>query len=110
MTTHGSGTGGYERRDVNLVKVGGFSLLTIVAIIAVLVFVTDYFYVTTEQIIEEVVLSPPSRELRELRARETEELSTYKLLDAEAGLYRIPIERAMYLEAEEAFAQAEATR
>ena len=101
---HGSGSSGYETRDVNVTKIALYSLLTIAFLLVVVVFVVDYFNVVTEEVIEEVVLSPQSVELRELRTREAEELGSYKLLDADSGRYRIPIERALQLVAEDAFA------
>jgi len=36
-----------------------------------------------------------AEELAKLKSREKEELTTYKLLDAENGIYRIPIDSAM---------------
>jgi hypothetical protein len=107
MTEHHDTQAGYEKRDVNVTKIALLSLLTIVFLVIVVVFVVDYFNVVTEEITEEVVLSPLSVELRELRAREAEELGSYKVLDAEAGRYRIPIDLAMKLMADEAYARSE---
>ena len=107
---HDTESTGYEKRDVNVTKIALFSLLTIVLLIIVVVFVVDYFNVVTEEITEEVVLSPQSVELRELRTREAEELGSYRLLDADSGRYRIPIDRAMQLLAEEAYARAGSAR
>lgn len=39
--------------------------------------------------------------LRELQAKDTEELTTYSVLDKEAGKVRLPIERAMEITARE---------
>ncbi len=44
----------------------------------------------------------PSMELIELRQQEYETLNSYAELDADEGLYRIPIQRAMELMVEEA--------
>jgi hypothetical protein len=96
---------GYETRDVNLRKVAFLAALMILALVASVVFVWDYFVGEREQLYEQVVLSKPSAELRELRAREAEELETYKLLDSAKGQYRIPIDRAMELLAAEAYHQ-----
>ena len=40
----------------------------------------------------------PAPRLRMARAEATQKLTHYEVLDAEAGVYRIPIERAMTLE------------
>ena len=104
MTEHNdSGSAGYEKRDVNVTKITLFSLATIAVLIVVVVFVVDYFNVTVEEITEQVVLSPRSVELRELRTREDEELGRYSRLEGDSGRYQIPIERAMQLLAEEAY-------
>jgi hypothetical protein len=107
---HGSGSSGYETRDVNVTKIALYSLLTIVFLVVIVVFVVDYFNVVTEEVTEEVVLSPQSVELRELHTREAEELGSYKLLDADSGRYRIPIEHALQLVAEEAYARSGGAR
>jgi hypothetical protein len=94
---------GYEKRDINPVKVFLAGLAGVVIIVIVVLFVSNYFTATREEIIYEEVLKPESKALRELRAREEEELNSYAVLDSEKGIYRIPIKRAMELMAEEAY-------
>ena len=93
---------GYEKNDVNVAKVIIFSIFGIIILVAVLIFTWDYFTSVKENMVENVVLKPQSAAIRELHARETEELNSYKLLDADKGIYRIPIVRAMELTADEA--------
>jgi len=94
---------GYEKSDVNVVKVIIYGLFGIIFIVAVLIFTWDYFTSVKESLVEDMVLKPQAAAIRELRARETEELTGYKLLDETGGIYRIPIERAMELMADEAY-------
>jgi hypothetical protein len=94
---------GYEKSDVNVAKVIIFGIFGIIILVAVLIFTWDYFTSVKESMVENVVLKPQSAAIRELHARETEELNSYKLLDADKGVYRIPIERAMELVADEAY-------
>lgn len=94
---------GYEKRDVNVKTLVLLGLAAIVVIIIVIVVVSDYFTATKEKLVFQMVHSPKSAELRELRARESEVLNSYDLLNEEAGRYRIPIDRAMELMADEAF-------
>jgi hypothetical protein len=101
-TTNNNNSAGYEKRDVNIVMVIGLSVLLVALLVIILVFLTDYFVETKEQMIYEVQLQPESVDLKTLRAAETEELSSYKVLDAGRGVYRIPIDRAMELLATEA--------
>lgn len=73
-------------------------------IFVVIIFMLDNFYLASkEKQIYKSVLKPGSTELRELRARETETLNSYKMLDAQNGVVQIPIERAMKLRAEEVY-------
>lgn len=97
------GNAGYEKRDVNLLKVFIYGLLGIVVVVVLVIFMLDYFTATREELVYESVLKPESTSLRELRAREDEELNSYELIDEEQGRYRIPITRAMELLAEEAY-------
>ena len=94
---------GYEKSDVNIAKVIIYGLFGIIFLVAVLIFTWDYFTSVKESLVEDMVLKPQAATIRELRARETEELTGYKLLDETKGVYRIPIERAMELIADEAY-------
>jgi hypothetical protein len=96
-------TAGYEKRDINPVKVFLFGMAGVVVIVVLVIFMVNYFTATREELVYEAVLKPESTALRELRAREEEELNTYAVLDAKKGIYRIPIKRAMELMAEEAY-------
>ncbi len=58
-----------------------------------------------EDIIYESQLKPESTDLKKIQVEESEILSTYQLLDPVKGVYRIPIEQAMKLLAEEASKQ-----
>ena len=102
MTSVENNSAGYEKRDVNIVMVIGISVFLVSLLVVILVFLMDYFVDTKEQMVYEVQLQPESVELQDLDAADMEELTTYKILDAERGMYRIPIERAMELLAKEA--------
>lgn len=94
---------GYEKGDVNVARVIIFGIFGIIILVTVLIFTWDYFTLVKESPVEDAGLKPQSAAIRELRARETEELTGYKLLDETKGVYRIPIERAMELTADEAY-------
>ena len=94
---------GYERRDV---AVGKLLLITAAATVFVAVVVIalfQYFTVETEQQVYDTVLAPESAVLRDLRVREDEVLNSYAVVDSTKGTYRIPVEQAMKLIADEAF-------
>lgn len=94
---------GYERSDVNAPKIILYSALGVFILVAILLFLYNYFLAEKEEMVFEDQLKPQSVQLRDLRAHEEEVLTTYKLLDADKGIYRIPIDRAMQLIAEENF-------
>ena len=92
-----NGEPGYETGDVNVKKIliVGFTGAVLLALI--LVGLYQYFIAETERQVYESVLKPESTALRELRAREDEELNSYKLIDSSKAIYQIPIARAMQL-------------
>ena len=96
---------GYEKQDVSPKKLGMLVIIGVVVVAIVVIIMNEFFIATREALIEEMVLTPESVALRELRARETDILNSYGIVDAEAGIYRIPIDQAMKLIAEEAYSQ-----
>ena len=93
---------GYEKRDVNIFMVIGLAVLLVSLLIVMLVFLIDYFVDSKEQMIYEAQLQPDSDELKSLLASERKELTSFKILDTERGIYQIPIDRAMDLLVKEA--------
>jgi len=94
---------GYETSDINVKKVILIAVAVVLVVIVAIVALNEYFVSLKEEYVYEMVLRPESVTLRDLRAAEDEILNSYKLVDSTAGVYRIPIERAMELMAEEAF-------
>jgi len=64
-------------------------------LIAIIVFLYEVFVFSKEQAVYELVLSPESKALRELRAREDQVLNSYKILDENNEIYQIPIDQAI---------------
>jgi hypothetical protein len=94
---------GYEKRDV---AAGKLLLVTAAATIFVAVVVIgllQLFSAESEQQVYDTVLAPESAVLRDLRAHEDDILNSYAVVDSTKGVYRIPVERAMKLIADEAF-------
>jgi len=95
-------TVGYEKKDVNAKMIIGVGLSSVLILIIIFVVLSDYFTVMETEAVYEAQLKPESVTLKELRAEDEKILTTYALIDAEKGVYRIPIKRAMHLLAEEA--------
>lgn len=92
----------YEKKDVNVSRIIGYALALTIILVAILVFLNEYFIIESEKMKAETA-NHISSKLRELRAQEDAILTSYKLLDAERQKYQIPIERAIQLLANEAF-------
>jgi hypothetical protein len=94
---------GYDKTDVNITKIVGYSFTIVIVLIAIIVFLYEVFIYSKEQAVYELVLSPESKMLRELRAREDQQLNSYKILDEEKGIYQIPIDQAIEVVSNEAY-------
>jgi hypothetical protein len=94
---------GYEKRDIKAVPVIGYAIGIIAFLVVVILILNNYFMAAKEELVYNVYLKPESSEIRDIRAIDIESLTTYKCLDEKRGVYRIPIERAMQLLAEEKF-------
>lgn len=93
---------GFDRAEPNARAIAAFGFATIVLLAVVVVGLQFYFDRTLEQQVYVQVLAPESQALTSLRAREDEELNTYRFIDRDKGLVRIPVERAIELLAAEA--------
>ncbi len=89
--------GGYERSDVNLKWVIIYGFATVALLVSFLVILNDFFAVEKEQILSEQVLSKDNPQLQQIRQREQEIITGYRVIDAEKGIYGIPVEQAMQL-------------
>ena len=97
---------GYERKDIDVRTVAKMTLLTIVVITVMIVGLIEYFVIFAEDIVYEQVLQPKSIQLQELENSDYQILNSYAVTDSVNRRFRIPIERAMELEAQEAFKQS----
>ena len=92
---------GYEKRDTNVRKLILIAVLSVAFVTVSIVILNELFLAEKEMLLQEVVLSVESEELKKLHERESTELTSYKAIDSVPGRYRIPIERAMELIAQE---------
>lgn len=92
---------GYEKQDVNVIKVLLIGFGGIIFLAVMIIFLIDYFIGSREDIMRQVALEPVSSELIELRHREQTMLGSYGVENRITGRYHIPIERAIQLVAED---------
>jgi len=93
---------GYEKKDVNVSKIVGYTIVITIFLVAILVFLNEFFIYSSEKMKAEAA-NEISSKLRELRAVEEEVLNSYKTINAEKGVYQIPVEQAIKILADEAF-------
>jgi hypothetical protein len=93
---------GFDRSEPDVRTIAAFGVITVVLLVAVVLGLQFYFDRVLEQQVYVQVLAPESPALNTLHAREDEELHSYRYLDREKGVVRLPIERAMSLLAAEA--------
>jgi hypothetical protein len=91
---------GYDKQEPRAGLIAGLTLATVVALTAVIVGVRAYFDYTKQQY-EEQLSKAVAEDLRNLRYNEDQALNSYKILDKDKGVVRIPIRRAMELVAKE---------
>lgn len=76
-----------------------YGLVSIFALVVVITAMAFYFGTVRDRVIRQQVEMAPATELAQVRAEENEKLYKYAYIDVEQGLVRVPIERAMVLEA-----------
>jgi len=74
----------------------------IVLIVVCSFIIEQYFLISRERDYYEMVLKPENPQLNELHLSEEQRLHNYQLIDTAKGIWRIPIDSAIKLEAVEA--------
>ena len=95
-------SGGYEKKDVNIKSTLIVTAALVAFIVISLLFLNEYFLMEKEDIVLKQQLEPESISLAELTAHEDSVLTSYGVIDKEAGVYRIPLAQALELVAQEA--------
>jgi hypothetical protein len=95
----------HEKTDVNLSGIVIVAVVSVVILITSLILLDDIFVLWVERDKQEYVYGVPSAELNTIRSKASEKLNRYAVLDADKGVYQLPIERAMKLIADEAYSK-----
>ena len=91
---------GYDKGEVDVRKIAKATILSCVLITIFIVVLVEYFTIYTDEVLYDAVLDPQSEQLKQIQERDLGILNSYGIVDVEKGVYRIPIERAMELTAE----------
>lgn len=87
---------GYEKKDVSVKGLVGGTLGIVLIIVIFIILLRDYFLVNVESAVYNQAITP-SQELTDIRQAALGQISNYGVIDAEKGIYQIPIDQAMEL-------------
>lgn len=90
-----SAAAGYELRDVNVKVLYIVSVVVIIFVFASAIWLDDYFHIYQNKVTQEYVGNAPTPELTALHSHEAELLNNYGVVDAQKGVYRIPVDDAL---------------
>jgi hypothetical protein len=95
---------GFDRAEPSASAIATFAIGSLVLLVLTIVTIQQYFDHIWNQAVYEKVLAPPSEQLKEVRGRDDWNLTHYMFLDKPTGQVRIPIDKAMELNLQDAAA------
>lgn len=95
---------GFDRDEPSAGAIVGFAGGSLILLVLTILAIQQYFDHIWNQAVYEKVLAPPSEQLLEVRGRDDWNLTHYMYLDKATGQVRIPIEKAMELNLQDAAA------
>jgi len=95
---------GFDKSEPRAGAIAAFGVVSVIMLVLLIFAVQGYFDKVYQQAVFDKVLSAPSEQLRDLRARDAWNLTHYMYgdLNKNSGRVRIPIDRALQLYAQEA--------
>jgi hypothetical protein len=95
---------GFDRSDPAVAKIFVFTIVSLVTLVLVIVTISIYFEDLYSKAVYEKILSAPSEQLRDVRNRDAWNLSHYMYgeLNEKSGRVRIPLDKAIELNLEDA--------
>jgi hypothetical protein len=95
---------GFDRAEPSAGAIVVFAVGSLVLLVITILAIQQYFDHIWSQAVYEKILAPPSELLHEVRGRDDWNLTHYMYLDKPSGQVRIPIDRAMELNLQDAAA------
>jgi hypothetical protein len=95
---------GFDRAEPSAGAITTFMVGSLILLVLTILAIQQYFDHIWNEAVYEKVLAPPSEQLREVRGRDDWNLTHYMYLDKASGQVRIPIEKAMELNLQDAAA------
>src|SRR5579863_4651977 len=93
---------GFDRSEPSSGAIAAFMIGSLVLLVLTILAIQQYFDHIWNQAVYEKVLAPPSEQLKEVRGRDDWNLTHYMFMDKASGQVRIPIEKAMELNLQDA--------
>jgi hypothetical protein len=95
---------GFDHSDPEVRKIFIFTIVSLVVLVLVIVAISGYFEDLYSKAVYEKILAPPSEQLRDVRNRDAWNLSHYMYgdLNQNSGRVRIPLDKAMELNLQDA--------
>jgi hypothetical protein len=95
---------GFDRTDPEVAKIFVFTAVSLAVLVLVIVAIQIYFEDLYKKAVYDKILSVPSEQLQDLRNRDAWNLSHYMYgdLDQKSGRVRIPLEKAMEMNLQDA--------
>lgn len=95
---------GFDRAEPSAGAITTFMVGSLILLVITILAIQQYFDHIWNQAVYEKVLAPPSELLKDVRGRDDWNLSHYLYMDKASGQVRIPIEKAMELNLQDAAA------
>ncbi|MGA3204498.1 MAG: hypothetical protein ABSF12_18560 [Bryobacteraceae bacterium] len=95
---------GYDRDEPSAGAIVAFAVISLLLLVLTIGAIQQYFEHIWNEAVYEKILAPPSELLREVRGRDDWNLTHYMYMDKASGQVRIPVERAMELNLQDAAA------
>jgi hypothetical protein len=95
---------GFDRAEPSAGAIVTFAIGSLVLLVLTIVAIQQYFQHIWDQAVYEKILAPPSEQLRDVRGRDDWNLTHYMYMDKASGVVRIPVDRAMELNLQDAAA------
>ncbi len=95
---------GFDRAEPSAGAITAFMVGSLILLVLTILAIQQYFDHIWSQAVYEKVLAPPSEQLKEVRGRDDWNLTHYLYMDKASGQVRIPVDRAMELNLQDAAA------
>jgi hypothetical protein len=93
---------GFDHAEPHATSITFLAIGAVITLVVVIAALEVYFNHAWQTAVQEKILTAPSEQLQQLRARENAALTTYGYADKQKGVVRIPVDRAMELYLKEA--------